>query len=146
MISRPNRSILRTQSPCLLRLLAMPVCLQPGPTRPQPGPARPPVSERLAEYDLKTHRDCLSQTKHLGPQFTGTVYAWKTEAYGFIEFEISNSTTSVSFRQPLSQAGSGTADLDGIDADLLVEALELQGLRGGIRASLRLQSVTSSTQ
>ena len=31
------------------------------------------------------------------------VYAWTTEGYGFIEFEISNSTISKVFRQPLNQ-------------------------------------------
>ena len=35
------------------------------------------------------------------------VYSLKPEGYGFIEFEIPNSTTSTVFRRPLSKGGPG---------------------------------------
>ena len=70
-------------------------CGRPTGVRPASLPA-----ERLAEYGWKPHRGFVGSQKHI----TGLsllVYARKAEGYGFIEFEISNSTTSTVFRQPL---------------------------------------------
>ena len=61
-------------------------------------------SERLAEYGWKPHGDYPAQKAYHGSQFI--VYAWNTGAYGFIEFEMSNSTISTVFRQPLKETGA----------------------------------------
>ena len=73
--------------------------------------------ERLAEYSWKPHRDSLAPKR----PFMGLdllVCAWETEGYGFIEFEVSNSTISTVFRQPRS-LGSG-----GLEQGTAAERLE----------------------
>ena len=63
---------------------------------------QPPVNGGLAEYGWKPHRDLLAQSNCHRPQFIG-IRVNNTEGYGFIEFEISNSTIPTVFRQPLSE-------------------------------------------
>ena len=55
--------------------------------------------EGLAEYGWKPHRDVLANKKTIAGLML-LVCAWKTEGYGFIEFEISNSTMSTVLCQP----------------------------------------------
>ena len=50
---------------------------------------------------MKTHRDCLARNDISRAQSCWHKRKRQTEAYGFIEFEISNSTISTVFRQPL---------------------------------------------
>ena len=55
-----------------------------------------------------------TSSRFFGPTKPGTslkslVHAWNTEGYGFIEFEISNSTISTGFRQPLGRPRVGAA-------------------------------------
>ena len=63
-------------------------------------------SEALVEYGRMPHRSCLAQKK-LSRASICLVYAWTTVGYGFIEFEISSSTCSTVFRQPLKLAVGG---------------------------------------
>ena len=45
------------------------------------------------------------------------VYAWTTEGYGFIEFEISNGTISTVFHQPLTNTNADTNTATDTSAD-----------------------------
>ena len=58
------------------------------------------VHERLAEYSWKPHRVSFCSKKPT-TGLNSLLYALKSEKYGFIEFEISNSTVSTVFGQPL---------------------------------------------
>ena len=56
----------------------------------------------MAEYGWKPHRMCVALKKHI----TGLdVICMTNRGYGFIEFEMSNSTISSVFRQPRKGAG-----------------------------------------
>ena len=62
-------------------------------------------TERLAQYGWKPHRDCLAQKS-----LSGALLYWyvrETQGYGFIEFEVSNSTISTAFPQPLKDGVFG---------------------------------------
>ena len=55
--------------------------------------------KRLAEYGWKPHRDVFGSKKPVAG--LNSLVAFKSEGYAFIEFEISNGTISIVFRQPL---------------------------------------------
>ena len=57
--------------------------------------------ERLAEYGWKPHGICVAQQNMLQASIYRYMRLAKNRGYGFIEFEISNSSISTVFRQPL---------------------------------------------
>ena len=83
--------------------------------------------ERLAEYGWKPpHRSCLAQKTYHGPELTGICIKF-TEGYGFIEFEISNSTISTVFRQSLSEARQTRKDSERSAAERMMEVVTREG-------------------
>ena len=96
-------------------------------------------NERLAEYGWKLHSALLAQKSLSWASMHW--YMHEQQGYGFIEFEISSSTNSTVFRQPLTQgtlhsAARRGAARHGVDSGLRLAAC-------GFRRSLTLSSLCS---